>query len=199
MSFEGVPCTASAAPENGFSDAVCDLCRLLMLPEAQDHPPGRLQHLGGLAVACHCVLKLPRPELGVGPRPCPMYRAGMPEAAINEYGDLLTAEHQVGSASQRRVRTGVHPISQPEAVHGRSNSHFRTGVAAGIRAHRPAGRLRGRPRRNCGRLLVRHTPTVGASASGYPPDRLSGVPSLSNKRSLRDGDSQTCLPHPAGA
>ncbi len=69
-----------------------------MLPDADDFPSLPAELAGDAFIAGHVVLKLFIPESSVGFRPRVALGATVPEASVDEDGDLLFGKSEVGRA-----------------------------------------------------------------------------------------------------
>src|ERR1700733_15665878 len=83
-------------PPEGLVHAIGHLVRRLVLPSAKD-PPTRFGQTGvGVAVSSDVALEFCAPVRRVGPRCGAMFRAAVPEAAVDEHSELLADENDVG-------------------------------------------------------------------------------------------------------
>lgn len=136
---------------------------VLVLPDAQ-HCPARRREQGAHALISLSVHRdLVRPEGGVAGRRAVVIGAAMPEAAINEDGDLRAREEEISRRPDAGFGSRVHPIAEPRRVYEATNSHLWLGVGAPIRAH-------DRAHRRCAR------PTLTHVASVLPSTRLRPRP-----------------------
>jgi hypothetical protein len=70
-----------------------------MLPNPHDFPTGGFERLVIPSIPGYVAFKLGGPIVGVCPRGHPVDRAAMPEAAVDEHGDALGREDDVGPAA----------------------------------------------------------------------------------------------------
>jgi hypothetical protein len=77
-----------------------DLVHRLVLPEAQDGPPGSVQRVAHETIATFITVELRSPVVRVSVRHVPVLGAAVPEAAIDEHGNLLAREHDVWPYSE---------------------------------------------------------------------------------------------------
>lgn len=115
-----------------------------MLPDSNHHPPILFEGRGMAAVALHVLgdLRLPIRAIRRGQRA--VLGTAMPEASVDEYGDLPAREDEVGAdaAALSRLYREVNSIPEARGVNGVADRPLRPGVAAAVRAHDPASRLR---------------------------------------------------------
>lgn len=105
-----------------------------------------------------------------------VFRAAVPEAAIDENGHLHRAEDHVGRAAHLRERLCSHPVAQTSGVDKRAEEQLGCGIAIPVAEHASAvrGRCRPRPLRRCplrGRcfwlsLLAHISGSLGTDSSG---------------------------------
>ena len=75
------------------------------------------------------------PVAMVGPCHSAVDRTSVPEAAINEHGELDPAKDDVGPAPEARKDGNVGPISHPTAMKFLPKPDFRMRVSAPVRPH----------------------------------------------------------------
>lgn len=118
-----------------------------MLPVAQHDPAGVGQCPVRLGVALAVARDLLLPVVGMGlGRRSAVLGAAVPEAAVDEHGDLEACEDDVGPAAQIGERTDVDPVTQPMGVQQAPHGHFRLRIARPIGLHRPSSLLARCPR-----------------------------------------------------
>ena len=74
-----------------------------MLPDADDFPSPAPELAGNTAVAGHVGLAFPVPEGAAGFRAGVAFGAAVPEASVDEDGDLLLGKGKVGLSRQRKM------------------------------------------------------------------------------------------------
>ena len=74
-----------------------------MLPDADDFPSPAPKLAGDVAVAGHVGLAFAVPEDAVGFRAGVALGAAVPEASVDEDGDLMLGERKVGLSKQRKM------------------------------------------------------------------------------------------------
>jgi hypothetical protein len=128
-----------------------------MLPKAEYGPAGAHQECRCLDVAGLVAFDLVQPPSAVGNRRFTVFGAAVPEAAIDEHGQLRLGEGDVDRASRRARNLQTDAVPQPSSMQQVSDGHFRVGVAARVDRHpmRHGGRTRGRPPIHRGSLRCR--------------------------------------------
>lgn len=136
--------------------STCRLLRIVMLPDANDPPPGIDEMAVGALVPGDVVGDFAGPEPGIQGGWSMMFGAPMPETPVQKHSDLRPREHKVGPPTKLRQRLLVDSVSQTQRMHGGSESQFRLGIPAPVAPHHGANRWRARPtRRLC------HASSVG--------------------------------------
>lgn len=115
------------------------LVRFFVLPDPDDCPTDLLQPRGRVPVPLEVRLQLGLPPCSVVRRPGPVLWAAMPEATIDEYGNLPSGEHDVAPAAGHAREGSVHQVSIPEAMEGAPQRDLRSGVASPLLRHPPRG------------------------------------------------------------
>jgi len=87
-----------------------------MFPESQNPPAKSIKRVGGLKITCFSRLNLGAPKVGIGFWRSPVHGTAMPEATVNEYGQLHSCERDVDRTAQSRFNPYIHSIPQPEPV-----------------------------------------------------------------------------------
>ena len=87
---------AFVALDNSSPDHLSNRCRILVLPEPQDHPTRVDQRRVGPLIAGSVALDFGSPKLGVGGRKGVVLRTAVPETAVDEYGNLGTCVLSIG-------------------------------------------------------------------------------------------------------
>ena len=64
-----------------------------------------------------------------------VFRATVPEAAVDEDRDLLLGENQIGLSTQVEFRPAVHAVPQTQGVHGRTKGKLAAGILPGLGPH----------------------------------------------------------------
>src|SRR5262249_17776209 len=126
-------------------DTVCGLAGVLVLPHANDEPARLYESEFVLPVANDGRLDLVRPPGAVRLRRRPVLRAAMPPAAVDEEGDALAGEHDIGLASEPFDWPPVDAVSEPASVKRSPDADLELSVPTPVRLHRQARRL------GCGR------------------------------------------------
>lgn len=112
--------------------------QFLMLPEADDLPTGLDERRVDRSIALDVLAELRRPVPFVGRRLSPMLRAGVPEASIDEHGNLPRSEDDVWPHSDLAdVQAEVLAITKPETVQRFPQPDFRFGVRSAVSLHVP--------------------------------------------------------------
>ena len=113
---------------------------LLVLPDPDHQPPGNTQPLVCVAVAGDVACELGGPPVLVRLRVCRMYRASMPEAAVDEHCDSRAGEGNVGAPPTQSI--DVEPVVDTEpptaAVEFPAQSPLRRGARACLPRHASA-------------------------------------------------------------
>ena len=84
---------------DGRLDAVSGGHGILVLPHTYDRPSLSTQEIVRLAISLHIARELLKPPLTVVGRKVPVLGAPVPEAAVDEDGDLCGSEHDVDAAA----------------------------------------------------------------------------------------------------
>jgi hypothetical protein len=142
-----------AAPENA-KNMLDRLVNRLMLPDPH-HRPACLLECGCLSpIALTRTADLGLPERPIGHWHLAMFRAAVPEAAIDEHRHASPRKDDVRSYS---LASGNHPeiLAKPQALpmQRRPKRHLWSRVAAGVGLH---GRCRVRARGRSGQRSCRH-------------------------------------------
>ena len=146
---EGACCQLAAAanalstclhnPVHGFG--YCDW--IVMLPHSGDSPTSLLEQCNGFRVTFTRPRELGLPPCGVGLRCGAMFRAGVPETAINEHSHMCSEEDDISPTRQGPQRSDVHPVPQTQPVKLAAQRELRWGVPLAHIAHAPADHGRG--------------------------------------------------------
>jgi len=107
----------------------------LMLPDANHSPSSLDEQLVGVGVPLAIVSDLVGPERRVRLRDRVMFWTAVPEAAVDEHGDLRAREYEVRPSVQSRDRTVVDAISQARRMCGAPDSELGLSVAPSISLH----------------------------------------------------------------
>jgi hypothetical protein len=83
-----------------------------MLPNPQGEPTGLLKQHIRFQVPLAIVLKLSFPPFGIVDRPCRVFRAAMPEAAVYKDSNLGGGKDQIGFSADSFDGSTVDEISQ---------------------------------------------------------------------------------------
>jgi len=116
-----------------------------MLPNPDHEPTCFSQREIDLCITSLVCSELGQPIVAVGFGFRPMFGATMPEAAVDEYGDLRWPEHYVGRSANFREGSRRDAVSQAFTVDKGTDPEFRIGVATAIADHRFTDAFRGRP------------------------------------------------------
>lgn len=108
---------------------------VFVLPHTYGQPPSLFQKSVRVAVAGHVRRQLFFPPLGVGPWRCPMLRAHVPEAPVDEDCHLRWAEHDVGSSPYCRKHLTIESKAQAEVMQLATQPDLRLGVASALATH----------------------------------------------------------------
>jgi hypothetical protein len=88
-----------------------------MFPDAYDGPTVASHSRGYCLVSIAVALQLETPIRHVSPGRRGVLRTGMPEAAVDKYGDLPTGEHDVRRQRQlARLHRAADAIPQPKSM-----------------------------------------------------------------------------------
>src|SRR5690606_24786145 len=97
-----------------------DLCgsarHVFVLPETYDGPPERTEVGVGLAVPRDVAVQLLPPPCTARDRMGGVLWTPMPEAAVDEDGQLGPGEHDVGSSARHAWDGHVHPVAKPHGM-----------------------------------------------------------------------------------
>jgi hypothetical protein len=115
-----------------------------VLPDSDHEPPSPSKKPIGALVAFAVARDLRRPPAGVRFESRRMSWAPVPEAAIEEHGDLRSPENEIGPTSPVRLRATVHQVAKTQPVNGGSEGQLPCGIAPRLPLH-PATNL---PRRS---------------------------------------------------
>ncbi len=88
-----------------------------MLPDPDNAPSLPAELTGDAFVASNVVFALLIPELPVGFRPGVALGAAVPEASVDEDGDLLLGECKIGLSGQRKMPSPTGDLVAPEQRH----------------------------------------------------------------------------------
>jgi len=118
-----------------------------MLPGAHGQPPSGLELLVSVGVAPPVARDLLRPVPRVlAHLPATMFRAPMPEAAVDEHGDPLCREDEIRGPPQIRKGASVNEVAETPSVYSSTDSELRGSVLSILPLHAEAGRLGRRER-----------------------------------------------------
>ena len=87
-----------------------------MLPDSNNRPTSAGQQSVRLGISFNVASELGLPPIAIGGWHAAVLGAAMPEAAIDENGDLAPREHNVGLAAKARQRREVDPKSVTRGV-----------------------------------------------------------------------------------
>ena len=154
-------CSGSHAAD----DLVNSLGRRLwvfVLPCPQDVPPVRCKALVVSLISPDVSLNLRGPIVRIGSRTDAVFRAPMPEAAVDEDSHLLSTKHDVGTAIQARHRP--HVLSEPKAsaMEYRPDCLFWLGVGPPVSPHHRRGTSGARLRRSRNLGCSAHYPSLSS-------------------------------------
>jgi hypothetical protein len=83
-----------------------------MFPEAQDNPPGCFESRAGVQISGNVASDLRPPVVGMGLRCHEVLRTTVPEAAVDEDGDTLPREGNVGLSPMVERKGIVNAVSE---------------------------------------------------------------------------------------
>lgn len=89
----------------------------------------------GLAVPNDVAGELGRPPLGVGGRGSLVFRAAVPEAAVDEHGDHGAGEQDVRATTRQAGQRVIDAVAEPERVEFATQEQLRRCVAPGLAGH----------------------------------------------------------------
>lgn len=127
---------ASSIP-NGARNSLRRLMRRLVFPHAHDEPSDGFESGVCLDVARAISVELGRPVARVCTWANPVIRAAVPETSVEEYGNTLAREDDVGLAADRTHSTRVLPKSETEAMQLRPQRDLGARVRATVALHYP--------------------------------------------------------------
>lgn len=129
-----------------------------MLPEPHD-PPTRIGEPGvRVGVAGDIACDLSWPVVGIrAERPPAVFRAAVPEAAVDEDRDALASEHDVRASTQFGLRGEINSVAPSMRVQETTHSELGRGVTAAVGLHVPATLGRRCPRGVRCHACQRHT------------------------------------------
>jgi hypothetical protein len=108
-----------------------------MFPDAEDTPASVLKDRRLPEIALSGPADLRFPELAVGGGHFPVLWASMPEAAVDEHGDLTTRKDNVRADPFAANHEGkILSKSEPGAMQPLTERHLGAGIAAAICPHR---------------------------------------------------------------
>lgn len=87
-----------------------------MFPDPDGKPPGSLQQVVRITVALHVPTELRPPVLDVGGRLAAMFGTPVPEAPVNEHGDLCRAKDDVCASTDLPKGPIVNAVSETGLV-----------------------------------------------------------------------------------
>ncbi len=116
----------------GFSEGI--LWRHVF-PDPEDRPAKVLQVSRGHRVALSISFELGDPPSVVGRGHLTVIGTSMPEAAVDEHGDLRTREGDVDRSSRKAGNGVLDAVAVPRGVQQASQRKFRPGVPPGMPAH----------------------------------------------------------------
>lgn len=113
-----------------------------VLPHSHDIPARRDEsHVGG-SVSFHIPAKFRRPVPLVGRRLPAVFRAYVPEAAVDENGHLFRGEDDVGTdLDPIKVEPEILAVPEAESVQGTAQCYLRLGASPAVGAHVPGAPL----------------------------------------------------------
>ena len=155
-------------------DPVGGHLRVLVLPDPDRRPPCCQQALVGVEITVLVGFDLLRPVPAVGAMPTTaVLGAAMPEAAVDENGDLGTGEDDVGLSGKAWERAPVDAVAQPAPMKDTSERQLRSGVTSGEGTHLLVDCLTGGERRapalhhvRCYPMACATQPTTWRASSG---------------------------------
>jgi len=128
-----------ALPDGGL-DPGRRLLGVLMLPDAHHGPPGLGEAPIGIVVAQNVAGELRYPVPGIRLRRRPVFRAGVPEAAIDEDGHLRSGKGHVGASTHAKEgKREVDPVAEASCEEDPAQGDLRGGRGCALRAHAVAG------------------------------------------------------------
>src|SRR5580692_13001245 len=122
-----------SGPADGGDHGVYRLRERYVLPEPDHRPAGLRERLVGGAVTLDVPGQLRRPVPVIVLRLAAVVRAGVPEAAVDEHGDLAAGKRDVrADPAQRQVEPEVLAVAVAPGVQRGAQRQFRLGVGAAI-------------------------------------------------------------------
>lgn len=139
--------------EDSLLDLLNSHCRRLMLPDTNHSPPVSLQGSSMAPVTSTVLGDLRLPVGAIGGRKGAVLWAAMPEADIDEDGDLATGKDEIGSdlSPIAGLDSEIDAIPQPCCMSGAANGALGSSIPSPVRAHDAAPRRRHiAPTTSCG-------------------------------------------------
>lgn len=160
-------------------DAIGDLDRRLVFPSAHNDPPKGMELLVGVAIPCDVAIQLGSPVRRVGARIGSVLRAPVPEAPVDEDGELMSSEHDVRLSPPTARQPDREPRTEASStpVKDRTHGYLGRGVAPCVGAH---GRTR-RRRGGNGPLGVAWTHKFGVAHEHSRPESLRLEPATARR------------------
>lgn len=89
----------------------------------------------GLTIPLHVACELGCPPCSIAGRRCLVFGAPVPEAPVDEDGNLRTGEQDVRAAPRHSRQGVVDAVSEPQSMEFATKEHFGLGVASGLPGH----------------------------------------------------------------
>jgi len=99
------------------SDTTSSFLGILVFPHPNNCPPRLPKQAVSLGIAFTVLHDFLSPKVFVAPRRPMMFRASVPEAAIQEYGDASTSEHEVSGPANRWQWSRRDSVAQAKLMH----------------------------------------------------------------------------------
>ena len=130
----------------------CSSFRIFVLPHSDDLPACYFESPVRVDIALLVGFDLLTPKFSVAFRGCAMLGAAVPEATIDQYGNVCLGECHVCGSSRPLENWVIHAISKTLRMDPAPNLHLGRCISLADRLHAAAGDLR----RRFGIVAVRH-------------------------------------------
>ena len=120
-----------------------------MFPDPNRSPSGGLELAVSVCISLTVPLDLGAPPIGVSPRPGPMVRASVPEAAINKDRHSGFRKNEVSLSAEARKRLSMYEVPETLSMEAGAQGEFALGVSPALCRH-PSANC------SCGRFRHHH-------------------------------------------
>jgi hypothetical protein len=156
-----------------MANAIHDRDRIsdrFVLPEPEDAPPIRDQHLVSLDISFPIARNLCIPVIAIDSRPLVVHRAPVPEAPVDEYSESCAGEDDVCGAPECGQRSEVDSVTKPLRMQELSDQQLGQSVSTLVRHHAAPVSFGRRPRFSAGTHVVH----LASKRQFEPPVDLDG-------------------------